>query len=108
MLYLLAHLQVVPRHKRNVLEALGRLSVETLNEPGCIQYEILEDLPISLEERESLPSNLIMISEIWRSEADLRVHLELEHLKAFRSQTAGWVEETRLNTLSRVMISPAA
>lgn len=108
MIYLLAHLQVVPGHKHEVLESLDRLRTETLKEPGCIQYELLEDLPIQLERRDALPDNLIMISEIWRSEPDLRVHLELEHMKVFQQQTAGWIEETRLNTLSRATISPSA
>lgn len=91
-----------------MLESLDRLRTETLKEPGCIQYELLEDLPIQLERRDALPDNLIMISEIWRSEADLRVHLELEHMKVFQQQTAGWIEETRLNTLRSATISPSA
>ncbi len=108
MLYLLAHLQVTSGHKHQVLESLTQLRAATLNEPGCIQYELLEDKPIQLERRDALPDNLIMISEIWRSETDLHRHLEKEYMQVFQEQTSDWIAEVRLNTLSRARITPIA
>ncbi|WP_417597329.1 putative quinol monooxygenase [Oceanospirillum sp.] len=108
MLYLLAHLQVTSGHKHQVLESLDRLRTETLKEPGCIQYELLQDLPIELEGRNALSDNLILISEIWRSETDLHRHLEKEYMHVFQEQATEWITEIRLNTLSRACITPIA
>ncbi len=60
-----------PEHGSQVKSELIKLIQPTLQEPGCIQYNMYTDNECE---------NTFMFHENWQSELDLKKHLESQHV----------------------------
>ncbi|MGY6558228.1 MAG: VOC family protein [Nitritalea sp.] len=75
---------------QQALEALQQLKMNTLQEPGCISFDVHQ----SREE----PTQIILW-ECFREEADFIAHLQAKHVQDFLQQ--GWVDFDKGYTSSR-------
>lgn len=70
MLRVLVPATVRPENLELALELYRRLVVATVEEPGCLNYELLQDLDD--------PCSLVLVEE-WESQAHLDAHTRTAH-----------------------------
>ncbi|MFN4324073.1 putative quinol monooxygenase [Aeromonas media] len=81
----IAQLEAKPEFTAECRAALGPLIEATLQEPGCLRYQLHQ----SLENPHGW-----MIHEEWESEAALYAHQQQPHFLAFVANTQGWFAST--------------
>lgn len=64
----------------DLIEALKMLIPPTLNEPGCLQYELCYELPHNSEPEDMWDVCLI---ERWRTVDDFQRHCDASYIKCF-------------------------
>ncbi len=72
MLRLNCFIRVAAENRTAVLEAAKRLTAASLQQEGCIAYDIFES---------AIRSDVLMICETWRDEATLQAHSGSEVFK---------------------------
>lgn len=65
MLRLNCFIRVAPQHRQEVLDAAIRLTAASLNQEGCVAYDIFES---------ATRPEVLMICETWRDQAALDAH----------------------------------
>ena len=83
-LTLIVKIIVKPQHLTIVKESLIGLIKPTLEEEGCINYDLHKD---------NKNTNLFCFYENWKSEAHLKKHSESDHLNAHRARVNGMIEK---------------
>jgi len=68
---------VDPKRRDEAVLAIAGLVEETVKEPGCILFEVREDLE---------NPHHFTLWEIWKEEADLTRHFEYAHTKAYLAE----------------------
>ena len=68
---------VDPTRREDAIQAMAELVAETVKEPGCILFEVREDLQ---------NPDYFTLWEIWHEEADLTRHFEYPHTKAYLAE----------------------
>ncbi|MFM4677316.1 putative quinol monooxygenase [Aeromonas media] len=81
----IAELEAKPEFAAECRAALSPLIAATLQEPGCLCYQLHQ----SLESPHGW-----MIHEAWESEAALSAHQQQLHFLAFVASTRGWFANT--------------
>ena len=84
-LIVIAQLNAKPEFAAQFRTALELLIAATLQEPGCLRYQLHQ----SLESPHGW-----MIHEEWESEAALSAHQQQPHFLAFVANTRGWFAST--------------
>lgn len=72
VLRILVPCRIDPEHREAALEVYRELIHATREEPGCVSYELLEDLE---------DSTAFVLAESWRSELDLDAHTRTPHFR---------------------------
>jgi quinol monooxygenase YgiN len=70
-----------------------------LAEGGCIEYVPNIDLPTGLP-RQELDSNVVTLTEKWRSLEDLQAHLASPHMAAYQKKAKDFVHKVTLKILT--------
>lgn len=70
---IIVQFDVKPENVNEFLENFTLLVAETRKEPGCLRFE----LDASLDS----PTTFFLV-ELWKSEADLHLHFETDHVKS--------------------------
>ena len=86
-LIVIAQLNAKPEFAAQFRTALELLIAATLQEPGCLRYQLHQ----SLESPHGW-----MIHEEWESEAALSAHQQQPHFLAFVANTQGWFASTNV------------
>lgn len=90
---LVAKIKCKPEHVEVVKTGLHGLVAPTLQEAGCIKYELHQD--------QKDPSVFIFIEE-WESSEHLKNHSGAPHIKAFGMASKGMIESRDLHFLGKV------
>ncbi|MDV7340138.1 putative quinol monooxygenase [Terasakiella sp. A23] len=73
-----AGIEVVdPNRKEDAVKAMAKLVEQTATEPGCILFEVRQDLE---------NANHFTLWEIWEKEEDLTKHFQYPHTKAYLAE----------------------
>ena len=89
----IAQLEAKPEFAAECRAALGPLIAATLQEPGCLCYQLHQ----SLESPHGW-----MIHEEWESEAALSAHQQQPHFLAFVADTQEWFASSLVRRYHRV------
>lgn len=92
-LTVVATVEAKPEHAATVEAELRKLVAPTLAEPGCIQYDLHQDLAV--------PHRFVFV-ERWESEELLEQHLAAPPLAAFDQATMGMIEWFDIKRLTLV------
>lgn len=76
------HLRVKPERRDEWMEAALAMSRASQAEDGCVTYRFYADLE---------DPNLILLFEVWESEAALEAHFKTDHIAEYRSKIADLV-----------------
>lgn len=76
-----------------VKNALLKLIAPTLQENGCLQYDLHQD---------NENKNIFIFYENWASRALWETHMNNAHLKAYMEETNGAVESFTLNEMTKL------
>ncbi|MEU2336155.1 putative quinol monooxygenase [Streptomyces griseoincarnatus] len=92
---LVARMRALPGKEQELRDALPALVAATRQEDGCLTYVPHQGLD---------DPGLLVMHEVWQSEAHLRAHSRSEHLRRFaelaETLTAGGIEIERLTELA--------
>lgn len=83
MIHLLAYFTAKPGHRDAILREFAKIVPLVRAEKGCIQYEAAVDTPGLGGEPKKLGPDSFVVVEQWASVADLEVHAEAPHTRAF-------------------------
>ena len=72
MLRLNCFIRVSVEHRETVLAAARRLTAASLQQEGCVAYDIFES---------ATRPEVLMICETWKNRADLEAHTATEHFR---------------------------
>ncbi len=80
MIKVIAHIEALPEHLETVLRIQQEAVEVTLQEPGCIEYALFQQL--------DAPHRLTFV-ETWASEEALKVHMETPYMAEKARRLAG-------------------
>jgi quinol monooxygenase YgiN len=83
-----AFISAKPGKEAELKAALREVVAETVKEPGCIQFQVLEDL--------ENPGRFVLW-EIFQSREALRIHMEKDYTRAYFAK--GFMERTQVMKL---------
>lgn len=86
-LTIVADIHVNPDHLESVEAAFKVIIEATLQEAGCLQYDLHQD--------NEKPTHFLFY-ENWESRELWLVHMESSHIKGFQQATEGMIEEVNL------------
>ena len=92
-LILVANIKAVEGKEVEIKAGLQGLVAPTLQEEGCIKYELHQDIED--------PTQFVFIEE-WESMEHLKEHSVSEHVKAFGAASKGKIAERKLFYLNKV------
>jgi quinol monooxygenase YgiN len=75
--YVLTHVDVIPQNKDGCMALLNAMSIDTLKDPGNINYMVLQQAD---------RSNHFAVFEVWANRKALDGHAEAAHTRAFREK----------------------
>ncbi|WP_144393896.1 putative quinol monooxygenase [Pleionea sediminis] len=82
-------------HKETVLSELTKIISPTLEEKGCINYDMHTD---------NDKDNTFIFYENWESELDLNNHMESEHIKQCFEVIGDMLDSVEISKLSKVSV----
>ena len=74
-------IKVKPEYLQSFVEHVRRHAANSLREPGCVRYDVLQD--------ESDPST-VCLYEVFESPADLEVHRAQDYYKEWMARSRDW------------------
>jgi len=80
MIKVIAHIEALPEHLETVLRIQQEAVEVTLQEPGCIEYALFQQL--------DAPHRLTFV-ETWASEEALKVHMETPYMAEKAQRLSG-------------------
>ena len=86
MLVTLVHVQVLPDHVADFIEATRPNHAGAVAEPGCFRFDVLQ--------APDDPTRFVLY-EAYRDAAAAAAHKETAHYLAWRDQAADWMAEPR-------------
>ena len=86
-LTIVADIRVKPEHLEEIKAGLQALIPPTLQEAGCLQYDLHED---------NEDPHHFLFYENWESRELWQDHMETEHIKAFQAVSDGKMEDVAL------------
>ncbi len=92
-LTIVAEIQALPGFESEVEKALLAPVGPTLQEKGCLQYDLHRDLQ---------KPGLFLYYENWASKADWEAHMESGHLAVMKEATAGKIEEVVIYQMEKL------
>lgn len=92
-LTILAQITARPGHEVQVLDALQRLIPPTLNETGCLLYDLHTD---------NNRPDVFVFYETWQSRADWLAHNASAHIAAHKAATADMILSVEVNELTKL------
>jgi autoinducer 2-degrading protein len=81
-------IKVHPEHLKDFVENVRKHARNSLEEPGCLRYEVLQD---------TRDSQTICLYEVFRTEADLDKHREHDYYKHWMAISRDWRDATSSN-----------
>ena len=87
-------IKVKPEHLDAFVEHVRRHAANSLNEQGCVRYDVLQD--------QSDPTT-VCLYEVFRNAADLDVHRAQGYYKDWMSRSRDWRETSRCR---RMVLKP--
>jgi autoinducer 2-degrading protein len=93
----LGTIKVKPAHLAEFLVHVRAHAEASAREPGCVRYEVLQDLDDPLT---------ICLYEVFRSEADLHVHHQQPHYTAWMTASRDWRDRTAYSRRVLRNVSP--
>ena len=91
-IHLIAKIKAKPEHTAAIQAGLSALVQPTLQEAGCIKYDLHQDLKD--------PSIFFFVEE-WESEAHLKAHSSAAHIQAFGAKAQGKIESRELHLVKK-------
>lgn len=92
-LVVIAVLKCKTEHIETVKKGLQGLVAPTLQEAGCLKYDLHQDLED--------PNTFIFVEE-WESAEHLKQHGASDHIKAFGAASKGMMESRKLHMMNQV------
>ena len=92
-LTIVARIEAKPEHIERVKAELTKLIEPTLQEKGCLQYDLHQD--------NDNPA-VFLFYENWESRELWQVHMQSPHLQDYMAATDGAVAEFTLNEMSKI------
>ncbi|MFD2262184.1 putative quinol monooxygenase [Lacibacterium aquatile] len=92
-LTIIAKVQARPGHAETLLAAQQQLVVETLQEKGCLKYELHRS-----NEREGL----VIFVESWETHADWQAHMTGEAMQRFQRSAGELIADAVIDQLTPV------
>jgi quinol monooxygenase YgiN len=86
----IAHVRAKPEKQSLVAQELKKLIAPTRQEPGCLQYELLQDLK---------DPNQFVFHEQWSTLEQHQAHLDSAHIAAFVTACKGAIAEATIHPL---------
>ena len=93
MLTIIANLSIESSRLEEIKSAMLTLVDQTLEEPGCIRYELHQD--------DQQPTQFTFV-ENWHSRPLWRAHMEGMAVKAFNKSAAGGIIDIELQEMTRL------
>ena len=84
-------IKVNPEHLNDFVVNVRKHAKNSLGEPGCLRYEVLQD---------TKDPQTICLYEVFRSEADLDKHREHDYYKRWMVMSRDWRDATSSSRLS--------
>jgi autoinducer 2-degrading protein len=81
MYVILNLIKVRTEHLSEFVEHARRHGRNSLREPGCVRFDVLQD---------AADPETICLYEVFRSEADLRVHRQQDYYQRWMEMSRGW------------------
>ena len=78
---ILGTIKVKPEHLNAFVENVRQHAANSLREPGCVRYEVLQD---------QADPTTICLFEVFRAEADLDFHHAQEYYKEWMAMSRDW------------------
>lgn len=92
-LTIVAVIRALPGYEHDVRQALTDLVAPTLAEPGCLQYDLHQDL--------ELPG-LFLFYENWASKEAWLTHMTSDHLSDMKAATQGKTADTVIHQMEKM------
>ena len=92
-LTIVADIRVNPEHREEILAGLRGLIAPTLEEKGCLQYDLHED---------NENPNHFLFYENWESRELWQDHMETDHIKVFQTASDGKIEDVALYEMTHL------
>lgn len=92
-LTIVADIRVKPEHLEAIKAGLQGLIPPTLEEAGCLQYDLHED---------NEDPNHFLFYENWESRELWQDHMETEHIKAFQAASDGKIADVALYEMTHL------
>ena len=93
-LTIVATIQALPGHEKTVEEALLKVIPPTLNESGCLQYDL---------HRDHQDNGLFLFYENWATKEEWEAHMNTAHLAALKAATQGITKETVIFLIEKIV-----
>ena len=90
MIYVIATIEIKPGSLTNVLGAVAQCINATRNEPGCISYDLNQNVN---------NENLLTFVERWQSAEDLEQHFVQPHMKLWRNQGGPHIVDRKIEII---------
>ena len=85
MYVVLGTIKVKPAHLPAFLAHVREHAANSLREPGCVRYDVLQDLE---------DPYTVCLYEVFRSEADLRLHHTQDYYARWMAMSRDWRDST--------------
>lgn len=99
MICVIAAIDVAAGRRNELLALLREIVPKVRAETGCIEYDLLSDVPSGLPAQAPLQENTLVILEKWESIDALKAHLKTIHMAEYFRQA----EDLRLSMSLRVL-----
>lgn len=100
MIRVIATIEVVEGRREAFLAEFRRLVPKVLQEPGCLEYEPMVDVPTGIGIQTPTRPNAVTVVEKWSSLEALEAHLIAPHMVEYRKAVKDLVKEASLRILA--------
>lgn len=100
MICVIATIEVVPGQREAFLAEFRRVVPKVLQEPGCLEYAPMVDVPTSIGLQSPARPDVVTVVEKWSSVEALEAHLVAPHMVEYRKAVKDLVKEASLRILA--------
>lgn len=99
MIHVIARIQATPGNRDALAKAFYEVQPQVLAEKGCIAYDPAVDTATDLARQEPIDTDRVTMIEKWETLEDLKAHLAIDHMTAFRETNSHLIANLELHIL---------
>ena len=100
MIHVLAKIQLASGKRADFLVEFHKLVPLVRAEAGCVEYGPAVDATTDIAAQKPVGEETVMVIEKWENLDALKVHLQAEHMLAYRQRVRDLVQGTTLHILT--------